>query len=49
MNMHIYITTGNKFLMNIRMMQAIVHVVRCFIDDEIFVHIYVYIYEYSYM
>jgi len=26
---------GNKFLMNIRMTDAIVHVVRCFIDDDI--------------
>jgi ribosome-binding ATPase len=26
---------GNKFLMNIRMTDAIVHVVRCFVDDDI--------------
>lgn len=26
---------GNKFLNNIRMTDAIVHVVRCFIDDDI--------------
>lgn len=26
---------GNKFLTNIRMTDAIVHVVRCFVDDDI--------------
>ena len=26
---------GNKFLANIRMTDAIVHVVRCFVDDDI--------------
>jgi GTP-binding protein YchF len=26
---------GNKFLMNIRMTDAIVHVVRCFVDDDV--------------
>ena len=26
---------GNKFLTNIRMTDAIVHVVRCFIDDDV--------------
>ncbi len=26
---------GNKFLSNIRMTDAIVHVVRCFVDDDI--------------
>ena len=30
-----YYGLGNKFLANIREVDAIVHVVRCFIDDDI--------------